>query len=149
MTPRQARIWTETGTGDGTGMVQWDEERHALGAPEMDPTHREFVEAVAALAAADDDRFAGLMDELMAHTREHFENEGRLMRACAFPVIPEHEGEHARVLADLEHLRRGVDAGRIQFARHYVQEGLLEWFSNHVATMDAALAVCLRYSRER
>ena len=71
------------------------------------------------------------------------------MRACGFPAIPEHEGEHARVLADLEHLRRGLAAGRIHFARHYVKEGLLEWFSNHLATMDAALAACLRYSRER
>lgn len=130
-------------------MLKWDDERHALDAPEMDPTHKEFLAAVAALAEAGDGEFPELLDRLLAHTREHFAHEGHLMRHCGFPAIPEHEGEHARVLADLEHLRRGIDAGRIRFARHFVKEGLLEWFSNHLATMDAALAVCIRYSRQK
>ena len=68
------------------------------------------------------------------------------MRRCRFPAIAEHEGEHSRVLGDLDRLRRGMEEGRLSFARAYVMQGLPEWFTNHLATMDAALAACLKHS---
>lgn len=126
-------------------MLSWDDARHALGMPEMDATHREFVALAAQLAQAGDAEFPQLFDALVEHTRRHFDNEGALMRACRFPAIAEHESEHARVLGELAHLRRGLAPGRQAFARAYVRQGLPDWFANHLATMDTALAVCLKY----
>ena len=83
-----------------------------LGVEEMDRTHHEFVALVDALQAADNTSFAALFQQLLAHTRLHFENEGRLMRIARFPALGEHEAEHHRVYADLVQMNRAVQRGR-------------------------------------
>lgn len=125
--------------------ICWDERKFALGVAEMDATHREFVEQAAALVGAADSEFSALFAALVEHTRRHFEHEGKLMRACRFPAIGEHESEHLRVLGELTHLAARVKMGRLGMARAYV-EGLPIWFANHLATMDSALAACLKSS---
>lgn len=119
------------------------EERFALGVADMDATHQEFVDLADALATAADAEFPDLFARLREHTRQHFEHEARLMRSCRFPAIGEHESEHLRVLGELAHLAARVAGGRLTMARAYV-EGMPQWFSNHLATMDAALAGCLK-----
>lgn len=122
--------------------MPWDE-RYSLGVAEMDATHREFVDLADALQAASDADFPALFAQLHEHTRLHFEHEGKLMKACRFPAIGEHNSEHLRVLGELAHFARGVAAGRLGMARNYVT-ALPAWFSTHLATMDSALAACLR-----
>ncbi|MBK7900371.1 MAG: hemerythrin family protein [Azonexus sp.] len=119
------------------------EERFALGVADMDVTHQEFVDLADALATAADADFPTRFAELREHTRKHFEHEARLMRRCRFPAIGEHESEHLRVLGELAHLAARVDGGRLTMARAYV-EGMPQWFANHLVTMDAALAGCLK-----
>lgn len=123
--------------------MAWDESRHALGVADMDATHREFVELAYALIVASDEDFPALFARLHEHTRAHFEHEGRLMKSCRFPAIGEHNSEHLRVLGELAHFARGVAAGRLGMARNYARN-LPGWFDTHLATMDAALAGCLK-----
>lgn len=125
-------------------MMEWDGARYDLGIDEMDHTHREFVALVNLLNDADDTDFAALFDKLLDHTRQHFSNEGRLMRIARFPALGEHEGEHHRVYGDLVQMGRAVQRGRLMLARAYVRKGLAEWFNLHLATMDAALAAHLK-----
>lgn len=122
--------------------MPWDA-RFDLGNEEMDATHREFVALADALGVASDADFPALFAQLREHTRLHFEHDGRLMRACRFPAIGEHESEHQRVLGELAHLAVRIKSGRLTMARAYA-EGMSRWFANHLATMDAALAGCLR-----
>lgn len=124
--------------------MPWQDSQ-ALGVAEMDATHRAFVDLADRLLAADDAAFPALFAELHVHTREHFDNEGRLMKACRFPAIGEHNGEHLRVLGELAHFAASVKAGRLVAARQYAQN-LPAWFANHLATMDSALAACLKRS---
>lgn len=121
----------------------WDEARYGLGVAEMDDTHREFVELSYALLVASDEDFPALFIRLHEHTRQHFEHEGKLMKACRFPVIGEHHSEHLRVLGELAHFSRGVAAGRLGMARDYVRN-LPAWFAAHLSTMDSALAGSLK-----
>ncbi len=118
-------------------------EQFALGVAEMDATHREFVELADALQSASDTEFPELFAQLHEHTRLHFENEGRLMKAGRFPAIGEHHNEHLRVLGELAHFSRSLARGRLDLARLYAK-GLSGWFAIHLSTMDAALAACLR-----
>ncbi|MCA1937166.1 MAG: hemerythrin family protein [Dechloromonas sp.] len=124
--------------------MPWDE-RMALGVAGMDVTHQEFVVLADALQTASDDEFPALFKQLAEHTRAHFEHEGKLMKACRFPAIGEHNSEHLRVLGELAHFGRGVAAGRLKSARDYAR-GLPVWFATHLATMDAALAARLKAS---
>lgn len=116
---------------------------HTLGVAEMDATHRTFVALADRLLAADDASFPALFAELREHAREHFENEARLMKACRFPASGEHNGEHLRVLGELAYFAVAVQGGRLAVARQYARS-LPSWFATHVATMDAALAACLK-----
>lgn len=124
--------------------MDWNDPAHALGVAEMDHTHREFVAMVNLLAEADDADFAVLFGRLLDHCRQHFSNEGRLMRVSRFPALGEHEGEHHRVYGDLVQMNRAVQRGRLMLARAYVRKGLAEWFELHLATMDSALAAHLK-----
>ena len=121
----------------------WDDARYGLGVAEMDDTHREFVELSYALLVASDEDFPALFIRLHEHTRQHFEHEGKLMKACRFPAMGEHHSEHLRVLGELAHFSRGVAAGRLGMARDYVRN-LPAWFAAHLSTMDSALAGCLK-----
>lgn len=121
----------------------WDENKFALGVAEMDAAHREFVAETVAVARASDDEFPALFNALAEHTRRHFAEEEELMRAHRFSATEEHQAEHRRILAELDYLSRRVAGGRIAMARAYV-EGLPIWFANHLATMDAALAACVK-----
>lgn len=123
--------------------MPWDESRYTLGVADMDATHREFVDLADALLVASDEDFPAIFERLHEHTRLHFEHEGKLMKACRFPAIGEHNSEHLRVLGELAHFARGVKAGRLATARAYAK-ALPDWFATHLATMDAALAGCLK-----
>lgn len=128
--------------------MDWDDKVHALGVDEMDHTHREFAALVDLLMGADDAEFAMLFGKLLDHCRQHFSNEGRLMRISRFPALGEHEGEHHRVYGDLVQMNRAVQRGRLLLARAYVKTGLTEWFALHLATMDSALAAHLKRTGE-
>jgi hemerythrin len=65
------------------------------------------------------------------------------MRQCRFPAIGEHEREHLRVLGELAHFSRAAKGGRLNLAHAYVKD-LPGWFATHLATMDSALAACLK-----
>lgn len=121
--------------------MPWSE-RFALGVADMDATHREFVVMADALLIASDDEFPSFFEKLREHTRLHFEHEGKLMNACRFPAIGEHNSEHLRVLGELAHFARAVATGRLTSARAYAK-ALPAWFSTHLATMDSALAACI------
>ena len=118
--------------------------RHVLGIDPMDTTQRGFVDLVNRLAAADKAGFAAGFPELLAHTRDHFAAEERLMEQCRFPAIGEHRAEHARVLGEMERFGAQVASGRTKLARAYLVEQLPQWFDLHAATMDSALAACLK-----
>lgn len=126
--------------------MAWDDLRHALGLAEMDDTHREFVALVDAAVAAADADFPARFAQLHAHTERHFADEARLMQACRFAERAEHEGEHQRILGQLDFLAQRIACGRPGMARAYV-EGLPSWFAVHLATMDSALAGALKASR--
>ena len=125
----------------------WNDTRHTLGVDEIDNAHREFIAQVAALIAASDADFPPLFQALVAHTREHFIAEGKLMRDAKYQGLGVHEGEHHRVLGELQQLNRSLKRGRLPLVRAYVREGLPEWFDTHLTMMDGALLTFLKKQR--
>ena len=125
-------------------LIAWDSGRFRLGYDAMDATHSEFATLVNRLDGADSQQFAGLFDELLEHTGDHFMREEAMMLASGFPALAEHRDEHRRVLGELRQMANRVSAGRVAMARGYLRERLPEWFALHAATMDSALAAHLR-----
>lgn len=127
-------------------LLHWDDARFHLGVLEIDQTHWEFVQLLNNLDQVPAERFPDLFAELVRHTKEHFANEDRLMEGSGFPAIREHQGEHRRILGELHHFQGQVAEGRLAAARAYVREHLPQWFVQHAATMDSALAGHLKRS---
>lgn len=124
--------------------MEW-EERYLLGYAPMDDKHREFVALVTELSQTDKAGLPALVDKLIAHTAEHFDNEERLMRECGFTIPNTHTGEHRRILATLESARRMLAKGFAAPARTLEKE-LPGWFADHAATLDSVLAAQLLQS---
>lgn len=127
----------------------WDASRHTLGVAELDGDHQEFIKQVAALVTATDTEFPPLFQALINHTRDHFMKEGRLMREAKYQGLAMHEGEHHRVLGELQQLNRTLKRGRLPLVRAFVKQGLPEWFDTHLAMMDGALVAHLKKHAEK
>ncbi len=115
----------------------------ALKQPRMDQTHREFVEQLQALGAAQDadlSTLAPLLAGLVSHTEAHFAQEERWMADIGFAPENCHAFQHGHVLNVLREARRVVvDEGKRDLVPILVDE-LGRWFVSHAQMMDAALA---------
>ncbi|WP_119155685.1 hemerythrin domain-containing protein [Caldimonas tepidiphila] len=110
-----------------------------LDNPRMDTTHREFVELLNAVAAADDEALLPGFRELLEHTVEHFAQEERWMLATGFAPENCHQTQHAMVLQVMREVEQRAAGGETEFIRRLVPE-LASWFPQHAEMMDAALA---------
>jgi hemerythrin len=128
----------------GCLMLTWKRLCMRLALRKWMPRTSEFTALVNLLGDCDDAEFAALFEKLLEHCRLHFTSEGRLMRISRFPALNEHEGEHHRIYGDLVQMNRAVQRGRLLLPRAFVKQGLEEWFSVHLSTMDAALAAHLQ-----
>lgn len=122
--------------------LQWSNSL-ALGLPEMDATHHEFVDLLARVVNAPDDALLPLWRELVAHTDDHFAREDRWMQSTGFAASNCHTSQHQVVLQVLREGDKRGSAGELAVVRQMADE-LGTWFPMHAQAMDAALALHLR-----
>ena len=118
--------------------LRWTD-AYLLGYQPMDDTHREFVDIVNAMLAADDADFATLLDTFANHATDHFERERQWMEGSQFPATECHVDEHGAVMSSVEQVREIVATGNIAEGRRLAAE-LAKWFPGHADYMDASLA---------
>ena len=112
-----------------------------LGIPLFDSEHRRLLDLADALAEAlrgggETQQAERLIDDLIDCTRDHFSNEGELMRRHGYPHSAVHLDEHARHVAELEGWReRSAARTAVRDAR-----ALRASIEDHIATMDRDLA---------
>lgn len=112
-----------------------------LNLPEMDDTHREFVDLLAQVEqAADDEQLLAQWRTLVDHTDDHFGREDRWMRETGFASGNCHSVQHEVVL---QVMREGLKRANPAIIRQMAAE-LAVWFPQHAQSMDAALALHLR-----
>jgi len=115
----------------------------ALELPEMDETHQEFTELLAAVQRAPDNQITSAWTDLIAHTAQHFAQEDRWMRDTRFASSNCHSTQHEVVLRVMHEGELAGQAGAHGVVRRMADE-LATWFMQHTQTMDAALALHLR-----
>jgi hemerythrin-like metal-binding protein len=120
-------------------VLAWSEALQ-LGQDIMDDTHREFVEQLNRVGAADEAGLLAALDDFIAHTEAHFGQEEQWMESLNIPPLGCHRGEHAKVLETAREVRNRVAAGDARLGR-MLAEALAEWFPQHAASMDAVLAL--------
>lgn len=120
----------------------------ALGHPEIDDTHREFVACVQALLSAPEAQVPDALQAFAEHARRHFAQEDEWMARTSFPAADCHLKEHAAVLGSVREVQAALGEGRAEtcLARSLARE-LVRWFPGHADYMDAALAQWLTERR--
>lgn len=128
-------------------VIEWSDQ-YKLGVQQMDDTHREFMDLLNAAADASDEEFPPLFAGFIEHTEAHFAQENRWMQELGFAADHCHTGEHEHVLKVLHAVnKRLVEVNDLALGRRMVSE-LPQWFDNHAATMDSALAHYLKEEAE-
>ena len=113
---------------------------YTLGNAVMDATHLEFLNLLSAAQKSDRQNFAEQFNNLLMHTKAHFELEEQAMLDTAHLAISEHRAEHTRVLQQFKEMASRLAQGRLTLPRAYINELLPDWFKQHLATMDSELA---------
>ena len=115
----------------------------SLAMPVMDDTHREFVDLLAEVQAADDAALLARWQTLIDHTIDHFGQEDRWMEATGFAPGSCHMTQHAVVLKVLKEGAELGAQGNLAPIRQMAHE-LTIWFPHHAQTMDSGLALHLK-----
>src|SRR5690606_37298225 len=118
--------------------MEWSTD-HLLGYAPMDDIHEEFVDLIAQLQAASDDRLPELLGLMEAHLKSHFNQENTWMEQTAFPARKCHIEEHDAVLKSVAEVRLLPSQGNTQVCRELVR-ALADWFPGHATNLDSALA---------
>ncbi len=114
-----------------------------LNIPSMDTTHKEFLEILERVKAADTRDFLSLFNTLIEHTQEHFAFEEDMMQRYNFYGRQEHMDEHANLLGEMHYFYK--KAKRIPvLGRSYINDYALEKFTRHIINIDSQLAMFLK-----
>jgi len=122
--------------------LEWSDD-FVLNLPQMDRTHQEFVELLAAVERAPDDTLLAAWQDLVAHTDDHFSREDRWMMDTRFAASNCHSTQHKVVLQIMQQGAVQGLAGDLAMVRQMAKE-LAVWFPQHAESMDAALAMHLQ-----
>lgn len=122
--------------------LKWSPEM-VLGVPNIDALHQSLVETLSGLNLASDEQFVHQYNALVANMERDFYEEEQQMEEIAFPALHAHREQHARVLSAMHHAQGHVMCGDIAAGRDVIAL-LPEWFTFHLSTMDAALAITIQ-----
>ena len=116
----------------------------ATGVPVIDRQHARMASLLNRVADAvkggeGPERVTGLLDELVAFTRNHFETEQRLMERYGYPEALAHAQEHRRLLDDLISIRAHAGGASVMLTL----QSLKEWLTSHIAHGDRELGEAL------
>ncbi len=117
--------------------IQWHDGLN-VGLEFMDHDHAEAAALINEMASATGEARAAALERFIAHCREHFAREEAMMGKIGFFALGCHQGEHERVLAELDGVMTKMRAGEAQ--DHYFAKVLPEWLLTHRGTMDAVTA---------
>ena len=123
--------------------IVWD---HTLqtGHPQLDADHAEFARLFNLLPEAlqmpnRKAMCSKLLEQIIEHTRTHFELEQKLMQERCYPKIRQHSAEHAMLLDQAHQYRTAFDAGATE-----PEIALIDfpdvWLSFHILFSDKDLA---------
>ena len=129
--------------------------RLAIDVPVLDDQHREIIRRAHQLIQAMRERRGGaelhrMVTFLRADVRTHFAAEEALMEKAGYPRLHEHRYEHMRLRRRLSGISEHLDAvGPTPTIIVESNELVCEWFFDHIAESDAAVAKYLSEAAAR
>jgi hemerythrin len=123
-------------------LLQW-EKRYSVGIEAVDHEHRELVDLINRLhekATAQGSKLAvlGFFGDLYKAISAHFALEERFMREKRYDQLPQHKGDHERLLDEVRDLMEDYEVHDV-FDEKVLAQRIDAWFSRHFESHDARL----------
>ena len=112
----------------------------------MNETHFEELEIINSLleqlkAQADFDSVSTSLELLLAHMKEHFYGEEKIMQEAQYPSFRMHQADHNKVLNEARYAEmEWRNKKDIEALREYVEENVIVWLDQHIKAMDTPMA---------
>lgn len=124
------------------GLLQW-EKRYSVGIEAVDHEHRELVDLINRLhekATMQGSKVAvlGFFGDLYKAVSAHFALEERFMREKRYDQLPQHKGDHERLLDEIRDLMEDYEVNDV-FDEKLLAQRIDAWFSRHFESHDARL----------
>ena len=119
-----------------------------LGVPLMDREHAAIERLFADVESLPDEALPDLFDKAARELRGHCAREEAMMAKARAPRLLLHMDLHARLLAEVEQMRKDIETAPPATVRELVGTVLPLMISNHVATEDLATARFLAHQRK-
>jgi len=120
-------------------LMSWDES-YRVKVAELDGHHQKFFYLLNCLHDAMSEgngngMIRGIIEELVNHTRTHFQREETLMEQTNFPGLEVHRTEHQQLMRRVAEFKDALDSGRgVNTA--VVLEFLRGWLPRHICEVD-------------
>jgi hemerythrin len=127
----------------------WDENLET-GHPVIDNQHRQLVEAVNTLQAANlagkgAEEIASTMEFLIAYTIKHFQDEEKLQLQYHYPNYAEHKSYHEAFKKQVKKLAQQMsDEGPLPELVEEVSRQIGDWLLNHIKGDDFKMAAYIK-----
>ena len=127
-------------------LLRWTEAL-ATGNKLIDEDHRELVRLANPVLESIALRHSGqvlstALNELVAHTRDHFSREEAEMKRINFKDIDMHTAEHTTLLKQVQDMQKQLETGR-KIDQMDLYRFLTKWVKDHIRKFDAELAATL------
>lgn len=124
------------------GLLQW-EKRYSVGIEAVDHEHRELVDLINRLherATMQGSKVAvlGFFGDLYKAVSAHFALEERFMREKRYDQLPQHKGDHERLLDEIRDIMEDYEVNDF-FDEKLLAQRIDAWFSRHFESHDARL----------
>lgn len=124
------------------GLLQW-EKRYSVGIEAVDHEHRELVDLINRMherATMQGSKVAvlGFFGDLYKAVSAHFALEERFMREKRYDQLPQHKGDHERLLDEIRDIMEDYEANDV-FDDKLLAQRIDAWFSRHFESHDARL----------
>ncbi len=119
--------------------IAWTAE-YSLGLPDIDEQHRTWFSLTDRLmqaihAGATTQSLEGVLDDLLAFSREHFAYEEKLMASIGYPDCEDHQRLHEEFLGHIAQLRERLSEGRIKIGLELL-DTIVGWLRTHILIED-------------
>lgn len=127
-------------------LLAWND-MFSVGVVEIDNQHKQLIEITnrlnkAMIADRDRQALSGILNDLLAYTRTHFEYEERLMDQYRYAGREQHLLEHGKLVQIVVDFQTRFDRGEVDLTGELMAL-LRDWLSRHILNSDRALGRAL------
>ncbi|WP_096704536.1 bacteriohemerythrin [Magnetospirillum sp. 15-1] len=119
--------------------LQWTENL-SVGIPRMDDHHKKLIELINQVFDAMSGDAAAAVDSVLAdlldYTRYHFAEEEKLLAACSYPDLEEHQAVHRAMVKEVLEMRSRHQDNPASVTASETLDFLSKWLMRHIIGKD-------------